>query len=524
MTIGKKLMTAVTAILLSAAALGYVGLSSIGTFKDLFGNTTEQTVRKITLADNIATATANMLSAQRGVIIAALEKDQAETAAQETAYRQAAASIRTSNPKLLALVKKEESRRLLAEVASLESDWESHHQEILRQAVAGNTAEATRIRKEITAPISGKIAADADRLGVLANQVLLEDQASVTGALNKTEWVMLILVGLVLVVGAVVAAVVRKTSHDLRVSAREVLSGAEQVAGAASQVTASSQSLAQGSSEQAASLQEISSSSEEISSMARKNGENSRGAADQVTRSQQKFAETNQSLDHMVKAMSEISAQSEKISKIIHVIDEIAFQTNILALNAAVEAARAGEAGMGFAVVADEVRNLAQRSAQAARDTAALIEESVVRSKDGKAKVDHVAAAIQSITQDAAQAKTLVEEVSLGSSEQARGIEQVAKAITQMERVTQQNAASAEESASAAQELNAQSGALKEVAARLSAMVGGAKAAFARPAERRTLPPVTRRSEPAHLRKTPPLPVAAVARGSQAAEFPLEDF
>ena len=142
-------------------------------------------------------------------------------------------------------------------------------------------------------------------------------------------------------------------------------------------------------------------------------------------------------------------------------IDEIAFQTNILALNAAVEAARAGEAGMGFAVVADEVRNLAQRCAQAAKDTASLIEESIAKSNDGKSKVDQVAAAIREITEESTTIKTLVDEVNLGSQEQARGMEQIGKAITQMEQVTQKTAANAEESASAAEELNAQSESLE---------------------------------------------------------------
>jgi methyl-accepting chemotaxis protein/methyl-accepting chemotaxis protein-1 (serine sensor receptor) len=128
---------------------------------------------------------------------------------------------------------------------------------------------------------------------------------------------------------------------------------------------------------------------------------------------------------------------------------------------------------MGFAVVADEVRNLAQRSAQAARDTAALIEESIAKSNDGKVKVDQVAAAIRTMTEEFGKVKTLVDEVNQGSQEQTRGIEQVAKAVVQMQQVTQSTAAGAEESAAAAEELKAQSGALKAVVARLTAMVGG---------------------------------------------------
>ena len=175
----------------------------------------------------------------------------------------------------------------------------------------------------------------------------------------------------------------------------------------------------------------------------------------------------------MSASMDAIKTSSDDITKIIKTIDEIAFQTNILALNAAVEAARAGEAGMGFAVVADEVRNLAQRCAQAAKDTASLIEESIAKSNDGKTKVDEVATAIHAIIEEAAKIKTLSDEVNLGSREQARGLEQIAKAITQMEQVTQKSAANAEESASAAEELTAQSETMKDIVERLTAMIGG---------------------------------------------------
>jgi methyl-accepting chemotaxis protein len=267
--------------------------------------------------------------------------------------------------------------------------------------------------------------------------------------------------------------VIRHVSGVLTQSVAELGEGADQVASAASQVSASSQALAQGSSEQAASLEETSASTEEVHSMAAQNTQNSHAAADLVTQSQNKFVETNQSLEQMVVAMGEIKASSDKISKIIKTIDEIAFQTNILALNAAVEAARAGEAGMGFAVVADEVRNLAQRCAQAAKDTAELIEESIVKANDGKVKVDYVAAAIRTITEESGKIKTLVDEVNLGSQEQARGIEQIGKAIVQMEQVTQKTAASAEESAAAAEELTAQSEKVKDVVDRLRKLVGG---------------------------------------------------
>jgi len=219
--------------------------------------------------------------------------------------------------------------------------------------------------------------------------------------------------------------------------------------------------------------------------MARKNRENSLAAAELMTQSHQKFVQANQSLDLSIVAMDEINTQSGKISKIIKVIDEIAFQTNILALNAAVEAARAGEAGMGFGVVADEVRNLAQRSAQAARDTAGLIEESIVKSSDGKVKVDQVATAIRSITEKSAKAKALVDDVKSGSQEQASGLEQIGNTIMQIEQVTQSTAANAEECASAAAELNAQSEALQDIVRQLTAMVGSGRAAESRAANHR---------------------------------------
>jgi methyl-accepting chemotaxis protein len=218
--------------------------------------------------------------------------------------------------------------------------------------------EANRIRKEVTAPLYNKTDSDARRLVALGNETLAESKRSLAQSENNSQWIILVLLGFWLLVGAAVVFRVRQIGRVLRRVVSDLFRGYRQVAQAASQISSSSRSLAQGSSEQAASLEETSASSREISAMARQNSENSRQAAGLVTHSQQQIAETNQALAHMVAAMDGIETQSGKISQIIKAIDQIAFQTNILALNAAVEAARAGEAGMGFAVVADEVRSL----------------------------------------------------------------------------------------------------------------------------------------------------------------------
>jgi methyl-accepting chemotaxis protein len=273
---------------------------------------------------------------------------------------------------------------------------------------------------------------------------------------------------------AIGVVIVRSTNSVLRATAADLRDGASQVVSAAGQVSTSAQSLSQGATEQAASLEETSASMEEMASMTRKNAENATQAAALVTSVTKQVTDSNAALSQMVGSMAAIKESSNKVAKIIKTIDEIAFQTNILALNAAVEAARAGEAGMGFAVVADEVRNLAQRSAQAAKDTAGLIEESIARSQEGATNVEEVAKAISSITGSVASVKGIVDEVREASQQQTQGIDQVAQAIAQMEKVTQTTAATAEESAAASEELNAQAETSVSVVGRLEELVGGA--------------------------------------------------
>jgi methyl-accepting chemotaxis protein/methyl-accepting chemotaxis protein-1 (serine sensor receptor) len=177
-------------------------------------------------------------------------------------------------------------------------------------------------------------------------------------------------------------------------------------------------------------------------------------------------------LQQLVSVMGEIGASSGNIAKIIRVIDEIAFQTNLLALNAAVEAARAGEAGMGFAVVAEEVRTLAQRCAQAAKDTTALIENAVSNAQAGRTSVEQAAAAFSAITEKAAKTRQFIDGVRASAEEQTSGMDQIAKAVGLMQGLTQTTAASAEESASAAAELLAQSQSLQRIVADVTELVG----------------------------------------------------
>ena len=179
-------------------------------------------------------------------------------------------------------------------------------------------------------------------------------------------------------------------------------------------------------------------------------------------------------MGRLTESMGEITRASEETSKIIKTIDEIAFQTNLLALNAAVEAARAGEAGAGFAVVADEVRNLAMRAADAAKNTANLIEGTVKKVKDGSDLVSRTNEAFQQVAGSSAKAADLVAEIAAASNEQAQGINQINTAVTELDKVTQQNAANAEESASAAEEMSAQAETMLGMVGELVAMVGGA--------------------------------------------------
>jgi methyl-accepting chemotaxis protein/methyl-accepting chemotaxis protein-1 (serine sensor receptor) len=472
MTIGRKLTAGCAAMLLLAVGAGLSSSIAVNQLESDLNYFVHKTARREAMAGEVRAYAAEMASIERAILIRGMLMNAELVARHKSEFHTTVTKMEERLGSIRALAESNAAgdaiQRIWADVANAKKA----HFELTGALEAQQADRAIKLYDEKIVPLAGQVADGAVQFIKDNERAAEQSRRAAETRSAALKWLQVVLAVICAATGGVVVYIVLNSSRELQVITSEMNARADQVAEAAAQVSNASRSLAEGSSRQACSLETTSASSEEMASMTSRNRDNAVSAARLAGKADVEIATANLTLDEMINSMSEISSASDQISRIIKVIDEIAFQTNILALNAAVEAARAGEAGMGFAVVADEVRNLAQRCAQAAHDTTGLIENSISKTSEGRAKLDRVAGAIRGITATSKAITTLVEEVKLGSEEQTRGFDQVSRAIAQIQQVTNEAAASAEETASSGQEMAAQADALRAIMRRLQALVG----------------------------------------------------
>jgi methyl-accepting chemotaxis protein len=456
-------------MLLLAGAAVWMSLNARQVLSTLVGEHAAATALAMELEQSATAA----LSFERAVVARALLTDQSGMQAFEKSYR---ASRETMERKIKELrERKAEHRETLAvldEMPAYLREWDAAHIRFWELSQKNEVPAAAALVRDRITPVTTKFSEQAARLVETEKRVMERASAESAEFLSLLMWGALAVAAVAM--GVLLAGIwaTRGGLLQLGTALSDLRRMADEVTQASGSLSSTSQALADGATRQAASTEETASSSVEVKAMAERNSGSAKQAAVIVTNAQEKFDEANRSLVKLEESMEGIGSSANKIARIIKVIDDIAFQTNILSLNAAVEAARAGDAGMGFAVVADEVRGLALRCATAAHETAELINESIASASDGKLAAGEVAATIRSVTEETESIRALVTEVSQGSEDQARAMDEIASAITQIERVTQDSAANAEEAAAASEELTAQASELRHIMERITELAG----------------------------------------------------
>lgn len=476
MTIGKKLIASFGVVLATAVALSLGAFWQVRSLTSDLNNAVHVTARRQYLAGQIEDAVAQMTVSEQTLLLGAILQRPAGMTKGKDLFRKELAAVQAVMNEYQTLAEAGENNDALNALRQGLDQVVKAHDDMVGALDRNQLDVMQKLFDEQVMPREDETDVEASALASQEVERLSAFAKSAESAASRGQWMIALLFLTSLAAGGVVLWVIRQTNRDLRGMAAEVAGGSLRVGRAAAQVSTASQSLAQYASEQAAALQETSASMQEMRAVTHKNNDNSSNTASLMNASMQKVAAAEMTIREMSVSMHEISLSGEKITKVVKLIDDIAFQTKILSLNAAVEAARAGAAGAGFAVVAEQVGHLAQECAEAARSTAEMIDGTVAGVRDGSLKLVKAAEAIQEVVKHSGQVKALVDEVHTGSQEQARGIDQVARAVSQMQEVTQKTASNAEEGAASGRELDQHAERLNKLVERMHDLVGGSEA------------------------------------------------
>jgi hypothetical protein len=453
-----------------SVALGALALDRLGRVSETTVRVAGRTLPSVRALGRIGLATGRF----RMAALQSVTASEAEQEALQTAMGTALEEIEEGQKLYEPLIGSPRERETYSHFMSAWTDYMLAHATAMQLAMEGKKDEARALmsgeaQKQFDAANAG-LSDLTEQNGRTADQAMVE-----SAAINASSrwWILLMLAGVVFVGGGIAWRVLASANHVLQHIAQDIGKGAETLVVAASEAAQSSEEMSRNASTQTASLEQTSSAVKEIAAATRTNADQAREAASLMAAADGMIRSSNAALEAMGASMSSIESSSARVSRIIRTIDEIAFQTNILALNAAVEAARAGEAGAGFAVVADEVRSLAQRSAQAAKDTEGIIEESSASAREGARTAQQVTSAVVAFTAQVTRVHELVAAIKSSSEQQTESVGHVGRAVEDMTSATRHTAEAAELGAAASERLSEQAAAAHSQAAALTELVQG---------------------------------------------------